>query len=44
MDSGHALGFGQTKVGNKLFPRRKDKNGNWISNNGWQKWTPNTTD
>ena len=38
-DSGHALGFGQTKVGNNLFPRRKDKEGNWLPNKGWTKWS-----
>ena len=35
---GHSLGFGQTKTGNKLFPRRKDKDGNWLPNSGWTKW------
>lgn len=29
------LGFGQTKVGGKLFPRRKDKAGNWLPQRGW---------
>lgn len=29
------LGFGQTKVGGRLFPRRKDKQGNWLPNRGW---------
>ena len=37
-DSGHTLGFGQTRIGNKLFPRRKDKDGNWLPNDGWTKW------
>lgn len=32
---GCTLGFGQTKVGGKLFPRRKDKANNWLPNRGW---------
>jgi len=40
-DTGHALSFGQTKTGNKLFPRRKDKDGNWLDNKGWIKWSAN---
>ena len=32
---GCTLGFGQTKVGGRLFPRRKDKAGNWLANRGW---------
>jgi len=30
--------FGQTKKGNKLFPRKKDKDGNWLPDNGWVRW------
>jgi hypothetical protein len=36
-DCGSVLGLGQRKDG-KLFPRRKDKDGNWLPNNGWAKW------
>jgi hypothetical protein len=32
---GCTLGFGQTKVGGRLFPRRKDKTGDWLPNRGW---------
>jgi len=41
-ETGHKLAFGQTKEGGKLFPRRKDKEGNWLSDSGWVKWDPNT--
>lgn len=27
-----------------LFPKRKDKEGNWIENNGWTKWQGEKTD
>ena len=37
-DSGNTLGFGQTRVGNKIFPRRKDKDCNLLPNEGWTKW------
>jgi hypothetical protein len=37
-DCGATLGFGQTRVGNKLFPRRKGKDGSYLPGNGWQKW------
>jgi hypothetical protein len=32
------MAFGQHKKGNTLFPRRKDGDGNYIPNNGWEKW------
>jgi hypothetical protein len=32
------LSFGQTKVGGKLYPRRKSRDGDWIPNGGWQDW------
>lgn len=32
------LGFGQHKKGNTMFPRRKDGDGNYIPNKGWEKW------
>ncbi len=31
-------GFGQKKKNNKLFPKRKDKNGEYLPNNGWVKF------
>jgi len=42
-DSGYALHFGQTKQGNKLFPRYKDtKTGEWLPNKGWTKYDRNS--
>jgi hypothetical protein len=35
------LGFGQHKTGDTLFPKRKDKEGNWLSDNGWVVYVPN---
>jgi hypothetical protein len=32
------LAFGQNKKGGTLYPKRKDKEGNWIPNNGWEKY------
>lgn len=32
------LAFGQKRVDGSLYPRRKDKNGNWLDNNGWTRW------
>jgi len=29
------LSFGQHKKGGSLFPKRKDKDGNWLKHNGW---------
>lgn len=37
-DCGSSLSFGQTRVGNKLFPRRKGKDGSYLPGNGWQKY------
>lgn len=34
------LGFGQKKADGSLYPRRKDKNGQWLDNNGWTRWQP----
>ena len=35
--------FGQHKgKDGTLFPRRKDGQGNWIPNNGWTKYNPDT--
>lgn len=35
---GAQLDFGQHKVGNTLFAKRKDKSGNALGKNGWYKW------
>ena len=38
MDCGARLEFGSMKQGGRLFPRRKDKEGNWLPDKGWVKW------
>ena len=30
--------FGQAKKGGGLFPKRKDDDGNWLPNRGWEKY------
>tara|TARA_R110002020_G_scaffold176557_1_gene368863 strand:+ start:43 stop:378 length:336 start_codon:yes stop_codon:yes gene_type:complete len=42
LDCGSRLSFGKTKTGGRLFPKRKDKEGNWLQNRGWVKWNPET--
>lgn len=37
-DCASTLSFGQKKEGGGLFPKRKDKEGIYLSNNGWVKW------
>lgn len=32
--------FGQSKDQKSLFPKRKDSEGNWIQNGGWERYTP----
>ncbi len=32
------LSFGQKKIDGSLYPRRKDKEGNWLEHGGWIKW------
>jgi hypothetical protein len=39
---GAKLAFGQHKKGGTLFPRRQDKDGNWLPNNGWVKFNKTT--
>jgi len=34
--------FGQHKKGGGLFPKNKDADGNWLPDNGWTKWNPET--
>tara|TARA_R110000824_G_C15101538_1_gene666328 strand:- start:531 stop:860 length:330 start_codon:yes stop_codon:yes gene_type:complete len=41
-DCGAKLSFGANKVGGGLFPRRKDAEGGWLPDKGWQKWNPKT--
>lgn len=36
------LSFGQHKKGDSLFPKRKDSDGEWLPNNGWMKYNPDT--
>ena len=42
LDCGAKLSFGAMKKGGGLFPRRKDADGNWLPDRGWQKWNPKT--
>lgn len=35
---GALLDFGQHKSGGTLFVKRKDKDGNWLPDDGWYKW------
>lgn len=35
------LAMGQNIDKPKLFPKRKDKSGKWLVNNGWEKYDPN---
>ena len=35
---GSELSFGQKKADGSLFPKRKDKDGNWLPGNGWVKF------
>lgn len=32
------FGFGQAMEGGGLFPKRKDADGNWLPNRGWEKY------
>ena len=42
LDCGAKLAFGVMKQGGRLFPRRKDKEGTWLPDNGWVKWNKET--
>lgn len=42
LDCGAQLAFGVMKKGGRLFPKRKDKDGNWLPDGGWVKWNPET--
>jgi|TARA_Y100001951_G_C11252419_1_gene247265 hypothetical protein len=41
-DCGAKLEFGSMKQGGGLFPKRKDKEGNWLPDRGWVKWNSKT--
>ena len=41
-DCNAILGFGSHKKGGTLFPQRKDKEGEWLPDNGWTKWNKET--
>lgn len=43
-DCGAVLAFGQHKKGGTLFPKRKDDDGNYMSNRGWHKFVKDTKD
>lgn len=38
------LSYGQHKKGDTLFPHRKDKDGKYKQNNGWEKYVKNNND
>jgi hypothetical protein len=40
---GATLGFGQRKADGALYPRRKDKNGEYLENGGWVKFSRRDT-
>lgn len=44
VDCGAILAFGQHKKNGTLFPKRKDKDGNYMKNKGWHKYVPGTED
>ena len=39
---GAKLAFGVHRTGGTLFPKRQDKDGNWLPNNGWVKFNKET--
>jgi hypothetical protein len=41
---GAKLSFGQTKEGDRLFPKRSDRDGNEIGTNGWHQYQPQNDD
>lgn len=44
MECGARLAFGQKKADGSLFPKKKSKDGQWLPNGGWVKWTGNDSD
>jgi hypothetical protein len=41
-ECGAKLAFGVMKKGGGLFPKRKDKEGNWLPSRGWVKYNAKT--
>ena len=41
-DCAAKLAFGAHKKGGGLFPKRKNKDGDWLPDSGWGKWNPKT--
>ena len=41
-DCGARLAFGLNRQGGGMFPKRRDKEGNWLPDNGWTKWNSQT--
>ena len=41
-DCGAKLAFGCNQDGQNLFPKLKDKDGNYLPNGGWVKWNRET--
>lgn len=35
MECNATLGYGQRKADGSMYPRRKDRDGNWMENRGW---------
>ena len=42
-DCGAKLSYGQTREGGRLFPKRSDKDGNYLPNMGWHKYSGGDT-
>jgi hypothetical protein len=38
LDCGASLAFGQRRTDGALYPRRRDKEGNYLNHNGWTKF------
>tara|TARA_R110000824_G_C14770455_1_gene630856 strand:- start:47 stop:382 length:336 start_codon:yes stop_codon:yes gene_type:complete len=41
-DCGGKLAFGVMKKGGRLFPKRKNKDNEWLPDSGWVKWNSET--
>lgn len=41
---GASLAFGQRKADGALYPKRKDKDGQWLDNGGWVKFRKRETE
>lgn len=41
---GATLSFGQRKADGQLYPKRKDKDGNWLDSRGWVKFKRSEVD